>query len=185
MTAPIPTTEPTRIIAGETVKWLTSLPDYPASAGWVLGVTFISPGQRYSATATASGDDHLVAISAGATALWEPGDYAMRAQVVYGGEVYTVRDVPRIVVAPAYTAAVDPRSTAARALAAVEAVLEGRASSAVAEYEINGRSLRYMPVAELLALRDRLRADVAGEAAAARAAAGLAPAGRIAVRWGA
>ncbi|MEY2688368.1 MAG: hypothetical protein RL375_2566 [Pseudomonadota bacterium] len=185
VSAPIPTTEPARIIAGDTAKWLTTLPDYPASDGWVMTVTLVSAAQRYTATATASGDDHLVTIDASTTTNWVAGDYALRAQVALGGEVYTVRDVPRVVVAPAYSAAIDSRSTAATALDNVEAVIEGRASSNVAEYQINGRSLRYLSVPELLQLRDRLRADVAREAAASRAAAGLAPAGRIAVRWGA
>lgn len=171
-------------MAGDTAKWLTTLPDYPASAGWVLTTTLVSATSRYTITATALGDDHLSTASAATTAGWVAGSYSLRSQVAYGGEVYTVRDYPRIVIQPAYGTAVDARSSARKALDAIDAVLEGRASSAVADYTINGRSLRYIPIPELLQLRDRYRVDVAREDAAARVAQGLQPAGRIAVRWG-
>lgn len=183
MSAPIPTIEPSRIVAGETAKWLTQLPDYPASAGWVLTTTLVSAAQRYVISSTASGDDHLSVAAAATTAAYVAGDYALRSQVALAGEVFTVRE-GAVTVAPSYGAAVDARSNARRALDAIEAVLQGRAASAVADYTINGRSVRYTPVAELLVLRDRYRMDVMREDAATRAAQGLAPAGRIAVRWG-
>ena len=66
-----------------------------------------------------------------------------------------------------------------------QAVLEGRATSAVAEYEIAGRQLKYISIPDLLKLRDRLRFDVQREENADRAAAGLPPKGRINVRFGA
>jgi hypothetical protein len=34
------TSEPVRITAGDTVAWTKALPDYPASAGWVLKYRF-------------------------------------------------------------------------------------------------------------------------------------------------
>jgi hypothetical protein len=68
-------------------------------------------------------------------------------------------------------------------LEAIEAVLEGRASSEVAQYEIAGRSLRYIEPAQLLKLRDRYRAEVAREDAAQRVAAGLPDARRVFVRF--
>jgi hypothetical protein len=46
-----------------------------------MTVTLVSSAQRYTATAAASGDDHLVTIAAGTTANWVAGDYALRAQV--------------------------------------------------------------------------------------------------------
>lgn len=184
VSAPTPTIEPSRIVAGETAQWITQLPDYPASEGWTLTTTLVSAANRYTITATALGDEYLSTASAATTAAWVAGNYALRSQVASGGDVFTVRDYPRVVIAPAYGVTVDARSTARKALDAIDAVLEGRASSAVADYTINGRSLRYIPVPELLMLRDRYRVDVAREDAAARVAQGLQPAGRIAVRWG-
>lgn len=170
-------------MAGDTAKWLKSLGDYPASAGWVLTYTLVNSAQRYTATATASGDDHLTTIAASTTAGWAAGDYALRGQVALAGEVYTVIET-RVTVAAAYGSATDSRTQARRMLDAVEAVLEGRTADNVAEYTIGGRAVKRIPVPELLTLRDRLRFDVSREDDAGRAAAGLQPRGRIAVRFG-
>ena len=184
MTTAIPSAEPARLIAGDTVRWLKSLPDYPASDGWSLAYTFVNATARFAVGATAQGDDHLVDASATTTASWPAGDYEWRARVTRAADAFTVAS-GRMTVAPAFgTTPLDTRSSARRALEAVEATIEGRASSAVAEYEIAGRRLKHIPFPELLALRDRLRVDVAREDAAERAAAGLAPRGRVMVRFG-
>ena len=184
MSAPIPDIEPARIVAGDTAKWLKSLADYPATAGWVLTYTLVNSAQRYTFSASASGPDFLVSVPATTTAAWVAGSYAWRAQVAYGGEVFTVGE-GRVDVAAASGSVVDSRTQARRTLEAVEAMLEGRATSAVAEYTVAGRQLKYIAVPDLLALRDRLRIDVAREDNAARAAAGLPSRGRVAVRFGA
>jgi hypothetical protein len=183
VSAPIPDTEPTRINAGDTARWLKSLADYPASAGWALAYTLVSAAQRYTFSGTASGDDFLVNVAASTTTGWAAGSYAWRAQVSRAGEVYTVAE-GQVEVAPAFGAAVDARSAARRGLDAINAVLENRATAGVAEVTIGGRAVKHIPLPELLALRDRYRIDVAREEAAARSAAGLAPAGRVAVRFG-
>lgn len=183
MSAPTPTIEPARLVAGDTAKWLRSLADYPASAGWVLTYRLVNAGNAYSFSATASSDDHLVNVAAATTANWAAGDYTWRAQVALAGEVYTVA-AGQFVIEPAFGAAIDARSTARQSLDAVEAMLMGRASSGVAEYQIAGRQLRHIPIPELLTLRDRLRMDVAREDAANAVAAGLPVRGRIAVRFG-
>lgn len=182
MSAPIPDIEPEAINAGDTAAWLIDLADYPPSEGWALTYTLANAANRYTFNATASGSSFLVTVPAATTAAWVAGSYAWRAQVSYSGEVYTVRQ-GNITIAPSFGAAVDARSLARRQLDAIEAVLEGRASSAVAEYTIVGRAVKNIPLPELLALRDRLRFDVQREDAATRAAAGLPARGRILVRW--
>lgn len=183
VSAPIPTIEPARLVAGDTAKWLRSLPDYPASAGWSITYTLVNSAQRVTFSSSASGDDHLVTVAATTTASWVAGDYTWRAQAIRSSEVYTV-GAGQVMVEPAFGSAIDARSTARQSLAAVESMLQGRAASGVAEYQIAGRQLRHIPIPELLQLRDRLRADVAAEDAAQAIAAGLAPRGRIAVRFG-
>ena len=180
---PTNTTEPASLNAGDTARWLKTLSDYPASAGWVLGYELVSPANRYAFTATSVGDAHLVSVPAATTAAWVPGAYDWRARASLGADAFTVGS-GRITIAPAFGAAVDARSHARRTLEAIEATLEGRASSATAEYQIAGRSLKYIPVPELLTLRDRYRQDVRAEDAAARVAAGLGNPGRIYVRFG-
>lgn len=175
-----PTAEPARINAGDTAKWLRTLPDYPASDSWVLSYELVNAATRHTFAAVPQGDDHLVTVPALTTAAWTPGAYAWRARVSRSGEVFTVGQ-GYITVEPAFSAAVDARGHARRTLDAIEAVLENRAGSSTAEYQIAGRSLKYIPIPELLVLRDKYRQEVAREDAAAR----LGGSGRIFVRFGA
>ena len=96
-----PATEPSSVNAGDTVRWTRSLPDYPASAGWVLAYQLVNATSRITLTGTASGDDHLIQASATSTASWASGDYAWRAQVSKAGEVFTVGE-GRITVRPSF-----------------------------------------------------------------------------------
>lgn len=57
---------------------------------------------------------------------------------------------------------------AERVLNAIEATIERRASTDQMSYTIDGRSLSRTPIADLLALRDRYKAEVAREKQAAR-----------------
>lgn len=179
----IPTTEPASINAGNTAKWQKSLVEYPASAGWVLTYELVNAQQRITFGSEPAGDDHLVNVAAATTAAWTPGAYEWRASAALGSEIYTVAS-GRMQVAPAFGTAVDARSQVRRTLEAIEATLEGRASSATAEYQIAGRALKYIPVPELLTLRDRYRRDLAAEEDASAVLAGGAPRGRIMVRFG-
>lgn len=184
MSAPIPTTEPANLPAGDTATWQRTLASYPASDGWALTYTLVNASQRYTATATAVGDDHLINIPASTTATWAPGWYDWRAQASKSGQVFTVA-AGRLQVLPTFGTATDARSHAQKVLEAIQAYLENPVNLAASEYEIAGRSLRRHSIPELLALRDRYQFEVNREANAQRAAAGLAPRGRIAVRFGA
>lgn len=178
----IRTTEPTSLAAGDTAKWKRSLADYPASAGWTLTYTLVSATARITFAAQADGDDHLVAVPAVTTAGWAAATYTWRAQASKAGEVYTVGS-GTITIEPAFTAATDARTHARRVLDAIEAVIEGRATSDVEEYQIAGRQLRYIPITELLALRDKYADSVKREEAAARSANGLSDGRRVYVRF--
>jgi hypothetical protein len=189
VTATIPTTEPTRLIAGDTAKWLKTLADYPASAGWALVYTLINATNKITISAAAQGDDHLVNVSKTTTAAYVAGTYDYRAQVSLGAETYTVGS-GRIVVEASFGAAtLDNRSSSQKMLDSVEAVMLKTAGSNVLEYEIAGRRLKHYSMGELLQLRDRLKGEVAKETAAAQLAnAGSngqsSPVGRIYVRFG-
>lgn len=177
-------TEPTQLYAGDTARWLKSLPDYPASEGWVLSYLLVSATHQYALTGSAQNDDHLINVPAATTASYVANDYDWRSRVSFNGEVFTI-STGRIKILPSMATAVDLRSSARTALEAVNAVLENRATSATAEYEIAGRKLKYIPIPELLALRSRLQQDVRAEDDAQRAASGLGSRNRIYVRFGA
>lgn len=183
--ADIPTLEPTTANAGDTWRWNRTLADYPASAGWALSYTLINAAAKITINAAASGDDHAVTVSAATTAGYAAGSYDWRARVSKAGEVYTVGE-GRITVRNAFAGATfDARSHARKTLEAIEATIEGRASSATLEYEIAGRRMKYIPAAELLKLRDKYRGEVAREDAATAVAAGLPDRRRVYVRFGA
>lgn len=182
--ADIPIIEPTTANAGDTWRWTRTLADYPASAGWALSYTLINAAAKITINASASGDDHAVTVSAATTAGYAAGSYDWRARVSKAGEVYTVGE-GRITVRNAFGGSTfDARSHARKTLEAIEAVIEGRASSEVSYYMIGNRQLRYMTPAELLTLRDKYRAEVAREDAAAAVAAGLPDKRRVFVRFG-
>ena len=182
--ADTPNIEPAVLIAGDTLRWTRSLPDYPASAGWLLSYTLINAAVKLTITGSALGDNHSILVPAATSAGYTPGAYDWRARVTLAGEVYTVGEGRFTVKASFGASTYDARSAARRTLDAIEATLEGRASSAVLEYEIASRRLKYIPVSELLQLRDRYRAEVAREDAAAAAAAGLSDRRRVYVRFG-
>lgn len=66
----------------------------------------------------------------------------------------------------------DVRSHAERVLEAIEALIEGRATTDVQSYSIAGRSLTRMTPAELVTWRSHYRQDVAMERAAGKPGAG-------------
>ncbi|ARV17484.1 hypothetical protein AEP_00524 [Curvibacter sp. AEP1-3] len=184
MAAPTPTTEPDVLIAGDTAKWLKTLAEYPATEGWELSYVLINGTSKITVIGTASGSDHLITVAATTTADWVPGDYTWRARVSKSGEVYTVGSGTFKVQSSFSAATLDARTHARRVLANIEAYLEDGANLTAANYTIAGRSLQRIPMAELLALRDRYRAEVARETAANLIARGMGDPRRVFVRFG-
>lgn len=160
----IPTTEPTVFAAGDTAKWEISLPDYPASDGWGLSYVLVSAAGKITFSAGADGDDHLVNVSATTTAEWSPGYYHWQARISKSGEVFTVRQ-GSIEIRAGFSSVdnLDARTHAEKMLAAIEAWLERR-DPGVAEYEIAGKRMKYIPIPDLLKVRDKYRAEVRAEA---------------------
>lgn len=161
----IPTNEPSSLRAGDTWKWTRTLADYPAGT-WTLKYRFKNATSYFEIVAGTSGTDHLVSVAAATTAAYAAGSYTWMAWVEGGSsEKYTV-DTGTLAVDPDYrasTAAYDGRSHARKMLDAIEAWLEAR-DPAVAEYEIAGRRMKYIPVAELIKLRSRYKTELANEA---------------------
>ena len=174
------------VYAGDTLEFTSSVPDHPASDGWTLKYRLAprATGAEIDITATASGDDYLISVSAATTAGWVAGWYTYTAFVEKASERYTV-ERGQMQVLPASTTladGTDTRTHARKVLDAIEAVLENRATLDQESYAINGRSLKRMPIADLLKLRQLYRAEVAGEEAAAKLAAGLGTARKVQVR---
>lgn len=177
-------TEVQNFTAGDTVKFTKTLGDYPASGGWALAYTFINSTGKFSASGVANADAFDVTISATTTAALTAGDYYFEGYASKAGERFRV-DYGTVTVAQNITTAAtfDGRSHARKVLDAIEAVIEGRASTDQQEYTIGNRSLKRTPIADLIVLADKYRAMVNKEDDAAAIAAGRGTKNRILVRF--
>ena len=176
MTVETPTNEPRRHRAGLTWEWEREFTDYPAST-WTLKYWFKktgSSGANFSITATADGAKHAVSVAASTTSGYTAGDYTWVAIVTAGSEAFEV-DAGTLELLPRYDAAsnLDDRSHAVKTLEAIEAVIERRATLDQQSYQIGGRSLARMEIKDLLAFRDKYRAEVYAEQLAENARNGL------------
>lgn len=167
-----------RLAAGTTLKHTASLAAYPASAGWVLHYRLAlrtGAGAPVDLAATASGDDHQLTVAFGSTAAWTVGTYNVTAYVELAGERFEVpEEAGTLVVTPdpaTITAGVETRSQAEIALAAVQALLAGKAASGVESYEVAGRQLKSYALPDLIKLEGKLKNQVNAEAILAGKAA--------------
>lgn len=182
-----PTPEPKTVIAGDTVRWLRSLPEYPTEDGWALTYTLINASGKLILHALGTGTLYEVHSTPEDTESWVPGQYAWRARVSkIGGDAITVAE-GSMTVRPSFGTAetLEARSAARIALDAIEDYLRNPNSTKAKSYEIEGRKLQHYELADLWAHRDRLRLEVKREEQAACAAQGLGgPRGRVYVRFG-
>lgn len=160
----IPNRVPAELRAGDTARWTRELSDYPASQGWSLGYKLVTSTAVYSFSASANGDAFDITVAAATTAAWTAGLYQMQEYVSKAGERYTLGTTPLRILPDlaALASGLDVRSHARKVLDAINAWLEAKAPTA-ASFEIAGRKLQNYSLADLLALRDRYRAEVARE----------------------
>lgn len=184
---------PTQLTAGDSLRLSIPSRGRTVADGWALTLVLApaAGGARLSASTTAADPDdanaHLLTVPAATTAGWAAGDYTWVLQASRTTERETLA-TGQTTVRPdpaAGTATMDLRSTARKALDAINAYLADSSNLAAASYSIAGRSLSRWPRAELLAERGKWQAEVAREEAAARLAAGLGDRRRVYVRFGA
>jgi hypothetical protein len=173
---PVASAPLTRAVAGDTWTWLWSSADYPASAGWAVSWRLVGPGVALVITTTASGDAHLATASAASTGALTVDVAGVPCTLVgwasRAGERFEIYRAACAVLPNPATITGDLRGHAARTLAAINALLEGRATKDQQSYKIGERELSRIPVNELLALRDYYRAEAQREDEAAALASG-------------
>ena len=183
----IPERTPSSIIAGDTVQWIESLPDFP-SPGWALSVVMVNASGQIiiSSSQYLATSSHLVAETSANSANWVPGEYSYVIRLSKGTEVYTVsRGV--ISVTPNITASdngLDTRTWAKRCLDNIDATMEGRASQSQLAYTIAGRQLQHMTHAELIEARNYYAARVRAERAEELARQGKRRFGSVKIEFG-
>lgn len=158
------------LIAGDTLDFSTTVSNYPASDGYTFKHRLVPrvTGTPITLTATTDADgSYRTQASPVTTAAWVVGEYDWFSWVEKTGARYSV-DQGQVTIQPNPSAATtsDQRSHARKTLEAIEAVIEGRATQDQQEYTIGNRSLKRTPIADLLKLRARYRAEVRKEEAA-------------------
>lgn len=171
---------PTSLTAGDTWEWTADYADYPAGT-WTATAYFENASESFSVAATADSTTHSFAATAAATADHDAGSYYVQVRVTDGTSSYTVETGWCSVHAdPASGVKVDHRSWARRTLDAIEAFLEGNATTAQAATSIGGRSISRHTLPDLQRFRSELRAEVRAEEQGANAGLGR----DIKVRYG-
>ena len=183
-----PTTEPTRLTAGDTWEWSRTdlaLSRFPAPT-WALSYALRGPSQ-INITATPSDQAFTVTVPAETSAVYKAGDYEWAAYVTNSttSERYQVA-TGHLTIAPNLAGDLptfDGRSYAKRMLDAIEATILGRATEDANELAINGKKIVRMTPAELITLRDKFRFEYANERKAERIRKGLSSGNRVLVRF--
>lgn len=176
---PTALTPPARIAAGDTVRFAFAHASFPASAGWAMAWRLVGPAIALAFTAAASETDpdgFVVSATATATAALTVAAAGVPCTLMgyasLSGERFEAYRGRCLLLPNPATITGDLRGHAARTLAALDALLEGRATKDQASYRIGDRELSRIPVPELLALRDYYRAEAAREAQAEALAGG-------------
>jgi hypothetical protein len=160
--------EPTTIQAGDKLTWQETHPDYPASGGWSLQYVLINQTNKYTFSGVANGDAFDITLLSATTAAWATGTYKLFSQYVKGDDkerqpIITVTVTPD----PFTVNTLDTRTHAVRALAAIEAAIEGRATSSQLSLSVSSalgsRAIQYLTYDELIKAKNYYAALVENE----------------------
>lgn len=181
---------PAILTAGDSATW----EDLPTSdnlgnaidSSWTLKYALKQSAIAVTLTASTHGSGWSTAITkvqsatfAAGIVFWQAYAEKVLQRITLGSGQITVK----VNVADA-TGTFDGRTQIQQDLDAVELAIRTMISGgAVAEYSIGGRSMRKLPLAELILLRDRLKAQLTNQAKADRIAAGMGNPSNIYVRF--
>lgn len=150
-----------RIHIGDTIDETISLPNYPAGDGWSLKIVITNSANKYVIESTADGDDHSIDVAGGGgTDTWTAGKYRWVAFAIKDGKRQRISSGDIEVLPDVEALAADLRSHAEKVLEAIEAVIEGKASTDDYDTTVNGKRLVRYNYEELLKLRNQYRAEV-------------------------
>jgi hypothetical protein len=158
---------PSQFPTNSTVAFTVSQGDYPAADGWTVKWG-LAGASAASVTATASGTDWLVTLTVAANTL-TPGLYTWVLWAEKGaGPTLEKHEISRgtttVLTDPFAASANSQQLTDERELALLDAAIAARLSGDVAEYSIGDRSLKKIPLEELLKWRNTVRSRMARRA---------------------
>ncbi len=180
------------ITAGETILYYESYTD-PREDGGVfdpstdtLVYDCLTDGSAQTITATDNGDGRFkILVAYGTTDGWQPGTWNYQAHVTDSAGIRTFVESGTFEVKHKFAdmnSGYDNRTHAKKALDAIEAVLEGKATQDQMSYSIAGRSLSRFSWAELMKARQDYKTEYAREQSAEKINAGLGGGATIKVR---
>jgi hypothetical protein len=161
----VPDVIPDHFPAGTTVKFTRSLDDYLPSDGWAYTIYLNGLTQKFNKAASVVDNIFQIEFVPSDTASLNPGPfrYAERLTNSGTGEVYDLTGDELVV-------NIEPNVGSAAAgafntweeqtLVIVEAAIAGRLTSDIQAYQIAGRSVSKIPIAELRTIRGELRAAI-------------------------
>lgn len=169
------------------MDFVTSVPDYPASAGYTLKFRLVPrvSGTPIDITTTADGDDHETQVAAATTAGWTAGEYSWFSWVEKTGERWQVGNgTCTLQVNPATATAYDGRTVAEKALEDARTALANFQATGgrVKSYSIAGRSMEFDAAVDILKLVTYWQSEVMRERGAKAARDGLPDPRRISIR---
>lgn len=155
-----PRIEPDKVTVGEYVRWrkddLSS--DYdPDSYSLRYDLRLQSTtATEINITATESGGVYYIEVPSATTASWTKGTYSWQAVVIRASDSEEiVVNTGTIEIKQSFDdETADPRTHYKKMLDLIDARLEDRMTSDIANYTIQGRSLAKIPIPELLKIRD-------------------------------
>jgi hypothetical protein len=189
-------TVPAEITAGSTLQWIEPAGTDPAgdpatSASWTLTISFRTntAGEGATITGTARADGGWdVALSAAVTGAWDAGVWYWQRKITSGSDVViTGSGTTTVLASLAYTGtpeAFDGRTQAEKDLEAVQAAIRAIVSGQSKQYSIGSRSFTKLELGVLMQREAQLKALVARERAAEKAAQGLGNPMNMFVRFG-
>jgi len=178
---------PKELFAGDSAIWddlptTNNLGETIDSSLWTLYYA-ISGAALLTLTGVAQGSGWRTTITKAQTTTLAAGNFYWQAYAEYSGKRVTLGS-GRILVRAAAGAAVSGKSQIRQDLDAVQAAIRAMLSGgAVAEYSIGNRSLRKIPMTELITLESKLKREVLAEEKAEKLANGLGNPSNIFVRF--
>lgn len=158
---------PAQMIAGDSLRLAIPVGNYPASAGFAVSLVLqaLAGGDPVTVNASDGAAEWDIAIASSVSATLAPGSYRYLIAATKAGDRSTIDTGDVEVLPDPAESAQDQRSHARRSLDAIDAMLEGRASSEDMKFTFaDGRALEKIPHADLLALRQHFARKVAREA---------------------
>ena len=178
------------IVAGATLDFTQTVPNYPATAGWVLKYWMVprdATAVVVTLVAIPVGNDYRVQATPPTTGSWMPGWYGWFSRVERPGASYDV-DRGQVEVKPnpaAMMPGTDTRSLAQKTVDDLRAALATYQASNghIQSYTIGNRSMTYRSAEEIITAINKAESDLFNENVKERLARGLGNPRKIGIRF--